>query len=126
MAFTYLLSNDIGRVRLLIPDTNAAAYVWEDDEITALLAAEGNVVKLGTALALETMASNEAFVQKVIKLLELTTNGPATAKALMDRAARLRKQAEDELADAGFDIAEMVVDDFAYREFIEKDALRNA
>ena len=124
MAFTYDLATSVGKVRLLVPDRNAADYVWEDAEITAFLAAEGNVVKLGTALALETMASNEAYVQKVIRILELSTNGAQTADALLKRAAVLRAQAEDEVADAGFEIAEMVLDDFSYREFLEKDALR--
>lgn len=113
---------------MLVPDRNVAAYFFEDAEITAMLTLEADDVRCGAALCLETMASDEAYVQKVIKLLELSTNGPQTAKALMDRAARLREQAlaaalaaEDE-----FDWAEMVVNDFSARERINAEALRDA
>lgn len=127
MAFTYDLSSNEGQVRLLIMDTNAASYVFEDGELSAFLLLEGASVRKAAALALETMASNEAFVLKVIKLLDLSTDGAKTADALMKRAAALRKQADiDEQAEAGgaFDIAEWVVDDFSGRERISKEWLR--
>lgn len=127
MPFTYDLSTTVGKVRLLIPDRVSADAFFQDDEITGLLSIEGGNVKRGAALALETMASSEAYVQKVIRLMDLQTNGAQTAKALMDRAAALRKQAEDEetYSDGGaFDIAEWVVDDFSGRERLLKQALR--
>lgn len=118
MTITTDLSTDIGKVRLLIPDRVAADAFFSDDEITALLSMEDGI-KRATALALETMASSEAYVQKVIKVLDLTTNGAATAKALTDRAAMLRSQADrEDMAEEGaaFDIAEIVNDPFSYRE----------
>ena len=127
MAYTYDLGSSEGQIRLLIMDNNAAAYVFEDAEISAFLTLEGANVRKGAALALETLASNEAFVLKVIKLLDLQTDGAKTADALMKRAAALRKQAaDDEQAEEGgaFDIAEMVVDDFSGRERINKEWLR--
>lgn len=127
MAFTYNLASSEGQIRLLIMDNNSAAYVFEDAEISAFLTLEGANVRKGAALALETLASNEAFVLKVIKLLDLQTDGAKTADALMKRAAALRKQAaDDEQAEEGgaFDIAEMVVDDFSGRERISKEWLR--
>lgn len=127
MAFTYDLSSSEGQIRLLIMDTNPAAYVFEDAELSAFLSLEGASVRKGAALALETLASNEAFVLKVIQLLDLKTDGAKTADALMKRAAALRKQADDdELAEEGgaFDIAEWVVDDFSGRERLDKEWLR--
>jgi hypothetical protein len=127
MAYTYDLGSSEGQIRLLIMDNNAAAYVFEDAEISAFLTLESANVRKGAALALETLASNEAFVLKVIKLLDLQTDGAKTADALMKRAAALRKQAaDDEQAEEGgaFDIAEMVVDDFSGRERISKEWLR--
>jgi hypothetical protein len=123
MAFTYVLTTDVGKVRMLIPDRNAAAYFFEDDELTALLAMEGGTVKLAAALALETMASDEAYVQKAIRIMDLSTNGPATAAALMARAKVLREQADQD--GSGFDVAEMVINDFAFREHIYNEALRD-
>lgn len=128
MAFTYDLSSGAGQIRLLIMDTNSGSYVFEDDELAVFYALERSNVRRAAALALETMASNEAFVLKVIQLLDLKTDGAKTADALMKRAAALRKQADaDEMAEEGgaFDIAEWVVDDFSARERLEKEWLRS-
>lgn len=127
MAFTFLLSTNVGQVRLLIPDTNAAAHVFEDEDITALLGLEGGRVKRAAALALETMASNEAYTQKAIRLLDLSTDGPKVAAELRARAASLRSQdAADVLAEdaaagaAGFEIAEWPLGAASARDRIER------
>jgi len=127
MAYTYDVATSVGLVRLLVPDRVEADAFFSDEEITAMLTMEGDNVKRGTAGCLETLASSEAYVQKAIRVLDLTTNGPAVAAALMTRAARLRSEAEaEEAGDAGgaFDIAEWIVDDFSARERIWKEALR--
>jgi len=90
-----------------------------------MLALESSDIRCGTALALETMASSEAYVQKAIRVLDLTTNGPATSAALLARADKLREQAAALAAVDSFDIAEWVVNDFSYRERIENEALRD-
>lgn len=114
-------STDAGRVRLLINDTDTDDPVFDTDEIAAFLAMEGDDVRLAAASALDVLASNEAMVQKRIRLLDLQTDGPAVAKALRDHAGVLRGQV-DEAGD--FEIAEMVHDDFSWRERIEKQYLR--
>lgn len=85
-------------------------------------------VKLAAAQALDVIASNEALVQKKVRLLDVQTDGPAVAKALREHAAALRKQAADEAdlidADNAFDIAEMVFEPFGARERIYNEALR--
>jgi hypothetical protein len=120
VAYTYNLSTDVGKVRLLIPDNDAGNYVFDDDEIDALLGMEGGVVKRAAALGLETIASNEALTLKVLRLLDLQTDGAALARELRLQAAALRQQAAaDERASAesvAFDIAEQVYDDFGWRE----------
>lgn len=128
MAFTYDVTTDRGRVRMLIPDSSSTSYVFEDNEIDAFLALEDNDVRRGAALALETLASNEALVLKVIKVLDLQTDGAKTADALLKRAGLLRGQAD--VADAAggdlFDWAEMVIDPFSGRERLFNQALRGA
>ncbi len=126
MAFTYDTGTDVGKIRLLIFDTDSNSYVFEDGELSVFLSIEGDSLKRAAALALETMASNEAFVLKVITLMDLRTDGAATANALMKRAALLRSQADDEefADDASFDFAEWVVDDFSGRERMAKQILR--
>ena len=115
--FSYDPSTDAGKVRLLIPDNTEASYVFDDEEISVFLAMEGRV-KRAAAMALETIAANEVMVLKVIKLLDVQTDGAKVGDALLKRAALLRQQAEDDEAveNAGFEIAEMVVDQFTYRE----------
>ena len=45
MSFTYDLSTDVGKIRLLIPDTVSASAVFSDEELTALLALESASVR---------------------------------------------------------------------------------
>lgn len=129
MSYTYNLADSVGQVRLLIPDRVEADAFFSDEEISGLLSIEGDSVKRTAALALETMASSEAYVQKVIRLMDLQTNGAQTAAALMNRATALRKQADTEEANAeggAFDIAEWVVDDFSARQRLRNQTLRGA
>lgn len=56
MAFTYDLSTDIGKVRLLIPDTDATAYHLEDAEIAYLLEQTGGNVKAAAVEACRWLA----------------------------------------------------------------------
>ncbi len=127
MTFTYDPTTDLGKVRLLIPDRSAASAFFNDEEIETFLVIEDGVQR-ATALALETMASDQAMVLKVIRVQDLSTDGRAVSQALLERAGKLRSQAE--AADAAqvggsFDIAEWGVTPFADREILWNDALRN-
>src|SRR5690554_1779198 len=103
---------------MLIPDRRTDGnHLFEDDEIAAFLSLEGGDVRRATALALETAASNEALVSKVIWLMDLKTDGAKVSDALLKRAAQLREQAEDADDDAsGVDYAEWAVDAGARRD----------
>jgi hypothetical protein len=128
MAFTFNVATDVGKVRLLVPDRVSADAVFQDDEVEAFLDLEGGVVRRAAALALETIASDNAMTLKVIKLLDLTTDGAKTSDALLKRADKLRAQVEtDDQAEEGaaFDIAEMVPNSFAWRERVWNEALRD-
>jgi len=114
-------TTDAGRVRLLCSDTNDADRIFSDPEITAFLALNGGSVLLAAAQAIDAMAVNEVMVLKVIRLLDLTTNGAAVAKALNAKADALRKQVNEE---ADFDWAEMNLDPFTMREIIIKEEMR--
>lgn len=125
MAFTYALATDAGKVRLLITDVDATEPLFQDDEIDAFLALEGGV-RRAAALALETTASNEALVQKMTRLMDLSTNGPAVAKELRERATSLREQADrDDMVDgSAFDWAEQVTGPFGARERLANQWIR--
>jgi hypothetical protein len=121
MAFTYDVSTPRGQVRLLCTDADAANQIFSDAEIDAFLALEADDVRYAAAQALDTIASQQVLLLKVIRLLDLQTDGAAVAREVRQRAQDLRDQAD---SDAGFDIAEMVPNDFAARERIWKEFLR--
>lgn len=130
MPFTYDPTTDRGRVRLMATDIDSTNAIFQDAEIDTFLALEGDSVKLAAAQALETIASNEALVQKKTRMLDIATDGPAVAKELRERAAALRTQvaidaelSDDELA-GSIDWAEMVTGPFSAAERIEAEALR--
>jgi len=56
MSFTYDLTTDIGKVRLLIQDTAIKTAQFTDAEITAFLTMSGDVVKVAAIIALESWA----------------------------------------------------------------------
>jgi Arc/MetJ family transcription regulator len=95
MPWTYDLTTDVGRTRLLIPDRIPDEAIFSDEELSTFLALEGGP-KRAAALALETIAADEALVQKVIRTLDISTDGSKTAAALMARAESLREQAATE------------------------------
>lgn len=91
---------DVGRVRLLIPDTDESLLLFTDIQVEAFLAlSRGSgapLVKRAAASALEAVASSEALVSKVIKTQDLNTDGAKVSDALLARAARLRAEADDD------------------------------
>lgn len=128
MAFTFDVATNRGKVRLLAADKATSGHLFEDDEIDAFLSLESSNLRRAAALALETAAADQALVLKAMTLMDISTNGPAVANALMARARALREQADGaEAAEDGgaFDIAEMVITDFAYRERLWNEALRD-
>lgn len=130
----YTLDLDVGLVTFNTAPSAAAAIVvtfrhaiLSDTQLQTLIDMEASV-KLAAAQALDVIASNEALVQKKVRLLDVQTDGPAVAAALRAHATALRKQALDEIAiedaDNAFDIAEWVIPPFGYRERIYNEALR--
>lgn len=125
MSFSYgILTGDVSHatrdyVRLMITDTDSADYVFEDQELDVFLLQAGDDALLAAADALDTMARNEALVSKRIRILDLTTDGPAVAKSLMDSAKVLRERvtagADEEPA---FAIAEFIGNPFGLSEHV--------
>lgn len=123
--FTYDLTTDVGKVRLLIPDRLEDEVIFQDAEIQAFIDLE-TTVRTATALALETIASDQALVLKVIKILDLTTDGAKVSDALLKRAQVLRDTDDDDEAGYSFDIAEMVVDPHTETERLVNEVLRGS
>lgn len=125
MPTTYDLSTDIGKLRMFIPDRDVDDAIWSDEELQVFLDTESNLFR-ATALVLETMASDHALVLKVMRVQNIETSGDRVSSALLARAKLLRKQADDldDVDNGGFEVIEMVHDDFSWRERILNEALR--
>jgi hypothetical protein len=98
---------------------------FEDEEIEFYLELNLYDVRYAAAELLDVWASDEAMVTKAVKLLDISTNGPAVASALREHASRLRAQADKAAfaTDSGFDIAELALGPWALREQIINEGL---
>lgn len=127
MSFSYDPSTDVGMIRLRITDKREDDPIFQDEELAALLTNEGSVLR-ASAAALEAIAIDQALTLKVIKLLQLSTDGAKLAESLLKLAKQYRDQAEYQDAASGglFDYAEFIDDPFAARERLRKEAERLA
>jgi hypothetical protein len=122
MSVSYDVTTDLGKVRLLSFDTDASNPIFQDEEHQAFLDLNAGNIRLAAAQAIDIVAGNEAYVQKMIKMLDLMTNGPQTAKALREGADELRRQVYEGSGDFSgmFDIAEQVYDNWTFDEHFLK------
>jgi len=99
----------------------------EDEEIAAFLSLNEDSIKRAAAAALDTIASDQVLTLKVIRLLDLSTDGAGVARALREHAERLRSEADiSDAAEEGglFDYAELNVNVFTERELVLKQVQR--
>ena len=97
-------STTIGQVRLLVPDVEQlsdpanpsadAAFLFNDSQITALLALYSNNIKRSAAQAKLILATSEALINKVIRTADYTTDGAKLGAELRAQAAELRAEAD--------------------------------
>jgi hypothetical protein len=109
-------STTIGQVRLLIPDVEQlsdpanpsadASFLFNDSQITALLALYSNNIKRSAAQAKLILATSEALINKVIRTADYTTDGAKLGAELRAQAADLRAEADkDDSEDSYEEIA---------------------
>lgn len=124
--FTYDLTTDIGKLRMLLRDTEDADAVFTDEELSTFLELESNLFH-AAALALETSAADTVRTLQVGKLMDIQVDGAKMAEALLSIASRFRRRAEETEDWPGFEIAEQVDNsEFAYLEKLHKSKLRLA
>lgn len=107
----------VGKVRLLIADTNPSALILETDQVEGYLVMNGagktvatlSQVRRAAADAMDAIATSEALVGKVMRTADgTTTDGAKLADSLRKQAATLRGLAdtadavEAEDADGGY------------------------
>lgn len=125
MTFTYDVTTDRGKTRLLCTDTVSANAIFTDAEVDAFLGLNDSEPLLAAAMALDQMASKQAYVLKVITNNGLSTNGASVAAALRAQAQALRDQYDTVSSTfCGFDWAEYADNPFQLRELVWKEGLR--
>ena len=85
-------------VRLLTGDKAVNDYIFTDDEMESFLELSNGNVYHAAADALDAIAANAAYTLKVLTILDVTTNGQATAEAIRASAAALRAKADADAA----------------------------
>lgn len=118
---TYDPSTDLGKVRLLVTDTNSTVAQFQDEEIQAFLDLNNGNIYLAAAMGLDTLAANEALVQKRIETLNIKTDGPAVAKALRELANSYRERVDK---DSGFETVEVNSGGWSAQQIYENSILR--
>ena len=130
----YTIDEALGLVTFVAAPANGASIaitykhtILSDADITTYSTLTGDT-RYAAAMALDTIASSEALIQKAISIMGISTNGPATAAALRAHAKSLREAVTVEVTttDAGFDIAEQVYEPFGWRDRVYREALRDA
>jgi hypothetical protein len=92
MAFTYTLGTNLGRVRLLIPDTDSTAAVFQDDELNELLSLSEGSIYEATAKAYEIIARDRT--RKLARWTEDdVTEAYYSASDLLEMARAIRQSA---------------------------------
>lgn len=98
-------TTDVGRVRMLVPDTTTddgtsdTDYLFSDDYIRAALDLEGGSVKRAAAALIDVLANDQALLYKSLRTDDLTVNGVAVAQELRQRARSLRGEADRDEAE---------------------------
>lgn len=140
MSFSYGAGANptIDYVRLLVADTAAVGYIFEDSEIMAAyqidavaVIGQGNsttFTSYGTASArraaatlLDALAANKARLGNALKVLDIQID---TKSAAADLRAQARLLREVEMESGTFAIAEMINEPFGARERWWKQAMR--
>ena len=110
------LTSDVGKVRVLIGDTDptnvsagSGTYLYfSDAEITAILGMYENSPKLAAARALETIAGSQALLLKSWSSDDLSVRGDQIAKELREIAKQLRAEVLSESSSDFVDLIQTV------------------
>ena len=102
----------VGQVRILIGDTiqdHGNEYIYSDEIVGGYLTINADNVKYAAADALDTLATNDAYVSKKLRTESLQTDGASVANAIRLHATALRARARQETDDlASADAIEIV------------------
>lgn len=109
MSFTYSLSDNVGRVRLLLGDTVSDTANFTDEEIEYFLDTEDDNVNLAAAMGAESMAAKVVGVAKSETIGSYSINQSSQPAMWLDLAKRLRDKEDSSPA---FDVCDDITTSF--------------
>lgn len=121
MSFTYSLSTNVGKVRLLIQDNVQSTAQFSDEELTELLSQNGGSVYMTAAAACRSLATKYALKAMSKSAGNYSESKAGIYKAYMDMAKNFDELAIQEPADAQ---VETIFTDFNYEEISRNKVLR--
>lgn len=95
MAFTYLLTNDIGKIRLMIADTDSESYDFEDDEITAANTLSSDIFS-ASAMLLRSLAANRSRLAVSVKRGTMSEDLTKVSDSIIKIADKLEEQSSSQ------------------------------
>ena len=129
--FTYLIADNVGKLRLAIADIDMTTTTGTRDTWTALFTDEGlkvflvyasNNIYEAASYALYSMASSRALTAKVKRLVDFSEDLSKIADSLRAQAKAYKEQA---LSDPAGGFAEMALTDFSMRTIIRREDMRS-
>ena len=125
MSWTFDSGTDLGKMRLLISDTDQSRPIMDDEDLQAFTIIAGHYWP-GAAMALDSIATNEVLTQKVLTIMGTSTDGAKVAKELRARAMQLRADFKNfgPTTELGFATAEMPDGAFSREEMLLKQYMR--
>jgi hypothetical protein len=104
MAFTYSVSTDRGKTRLLVSDTSSTSYTWEDDEVDAALTLASDNVFDAAAILLDSARASFKKLISVRLFGEVSVSIADQSRALSELADHYREIAR---CDAGMQMTQL-------------------
>jgi hypothetical protein len=125
VSWNYAPTTDLGKMRLLIADTDIDRQIMQDEDLQGFIVIAGHYW-LGAAMALDSIATNEVLTQKVLTIMGTSTDGAKVAKELRARAKQLREDFKNfgPTTELGFATAEMPDGAFSAEEMLLKQYQR--
>ena len=124
MSFTYDLATNLGKLRLMIRDTDIAnpeRQLFQDNEISFFLSQNNQTLRLAAADALEALAANAALLAKIEQIGSYKIDSTRMAEAIRKQATRYRELEEQAPA---FGFAEQTLSKFSWDEIVVNELLR--
>jgi len=121
MTATYDVTGNIGKVRLLIGDTDITDAVFSDAEISFFLTEEGSRIYGAAALALEAIAASTGRQAKARSIMQFSESTMGAAREIRELAMAMRARET-----AAYGYAEQDITDFTVADLMINKALRES